>query len=79
MPEPNLDAAKTPRMPSMVTIYDPEGNPHVCAPIDAREILASGVGYTKEPVAIVASQAAELPTETAQPEVVDEKKPSKKK
>ena len=79
MPEPNLDAAKTPRMPSMVTIFDPEGKPHVCAPIDAREILASGVGYTREPVVVVASPAEEPTAEVTQPEVVDEKKSSKKK
>ena len=79
MPEPNLNAAKTPRIPSMVTIYDAEGNPHVCSPIDAREILASGNGYTKEPVVVVASEATELPAETAQTEAVEPKKPSKKK
>lgn len=32
-----------------VTLYAPDGTPHVCAPIDAREILASGAGYTETP------------------------------
>ena len=32
-----------------VTIYAPDGTPHTCAPVDAREILASGNGYTAEP------------------------------
>lgn len=34
-----------------ITIYAPDGTPHVCAPVDAREILASGNGYTAEPPA----------------------------
>lgn len=38
-------------MPSQITIYAPDGSPHKCAPIDAREILASGNGYTAEPPA----------------------------
>lgn len=36
-------------MPQVVTIYAPDGSPHKCAPVDAREILASGLGYTAEP------------------------------
>lgn len=32
-----------------VTIYAPDGTPITCAPIDARESLASGFGYTMEP------------------------------
>ena len=35
--------------PERVTIYAPDGSPHDCAPVDAREILASGNGYTLEP------------------------------
>lgn len=34
-----------------VTIYGPTGAPHVCAPVDAREILLSANGYTAEPPA----------------------------
>ncbi|MBK9316913.1 MAG: hypothetical protein IPM55_22105 [Acidobacteria bacterium] len=36
-------------MPQVITIYAPDGSPHKCAPVDAREILASGLGYTAEP------------------------------
>lgn len=32
-----------------VTIYAPDGTPHECAPIDAREILAGDGGYSAEP------------------------------
>ncbi len=30
-----------------MTIYAPNGAPHKCSPVDAREILASGNGYTE--------------------------------
>lgn len=32
-----------------MTIYAPDGTPHECAPIDAREILAGDGGYTAAP------------------------------
>jgi len=32
-----------------VTIFAPDGSPHVCAPVDAREILEAGLGYTADP------------------------------
>jgi hypothetical protein len=32
-----------------VTLYDSNGDPHKCSPVDAREILAGGYGYTSEP------------------------------
>lgn len=32
-----------------ITLYAPDGSPHICAPIDAREILASEAGYTETP------------------------------
>lgn len=35
--------------PEVRTIYAPDGTPHHCAPTDAREILAGGLGYTAEP------------------------------
>ena len=35
--------------PEMMTLYAPDGTTHHCAPVDAREILASGAGYTTEP------------------------------
>lgn len=38
-----------------ITIYAPDGSPHTCAPVDAREILASGNGYTAEPPVIEVS------------------------
>ncbi len=44
-----------------ITIYAPDGTPHTCAPVDAREILASGTGYTAEPPAKV--EAHEQPSE----------------
>jgi hypothetical protein len=31
-----------------VTIYAPDGSRHECSPVDAREILAGGSGYTAE-------------------------------
>lgn len=46
---PNLNAPTKPPSPSSVTIYAPDGSPHVCAPIDAKEILASDAGYTPQP------------------------------
>lgn len=39
---------KSAKPPEVVTIYGPEGTPHRCSPVDAREILASGNGYTAE-------------------------------
>jgi hypothetical protein len=39
--------------PDYVTIYAPDGSSHKCAPVDAREILAAGLGYTAEPPAAV--------------------------
>lgn len=32
-----------------LTIYAPDGSPHVCAPVDAMEILRASTGYTTEP------------------------------
>ena len=37
------------KSPEFVTIYAPDGSPHSCAPVDAREILAGGLGYTSAP------------------------------
>jgi hypothetical protein len=45
--------------PEVWTVYAPDGTPHKCAPCDAREILAAGLGYTSEP-----SAAAPLTGET---------------
>ena len=39
-----------------ITIYAPDGTPHTVAPVDAREILASGNGYTAEPPAQVVNE-----------------------
>lgn len=39
-----------------VTIYAPDGTPHTVAPVDAREILASGSGYTATPPAQVSNE-----------------------
>lgn len=46
-------AIKTPPL-DRITIYAPDGTPHTCAPVDAREILASGNGYTAEPPVVEA-------------------------
>lgn len=35
--------------PEWVVIYAPDGSEHRCTPVDAREILESGNGYTAEP------------------------------
>lgn len=40
--------------PDRIMIYAPDGTPHTVAPVDAREILASGSGYTVTPPAEVA-------------------------
>lgn len=41
------------------TIYAPDGSPHRCSPVDAREILAAGAGYTLEPPEVVDEQQPE--------------------
>lgn len=41
------------------TIYAPDGAPHHCSPVDAREILAAGIGYTLEPPEVVDEQQPE--------------------
>jgi hypothetical protein len=43
--------------PEVATIYSPDGKPHQCAPVDAREILARGLGYTAEPPASLTGEA----------------------
>lgn len=35
--------------PEVVILYAPDGSPHKCSPVDAREILAANLGYTTEP------------------------------
>lgn len=45
--------------PQSITIYAPDGKPHTCAPVDAREILASGNGYTAEPPEVKNEQSSE--------------------
>lgn len=62
--------------PDFVTIYAPDGKEHICSPVDAREILASGAGYTSH-VALPAvesneSQSSE-PQQYAHPNVEDVK------
>ena len=65
----------TPKNQTNVTIYAPDGTPHTCAPVDAREILASGAGYTSAPPVDDASAgtaglaAADPPPEVSAPEV----------
>lgn len=46
-----------------ITIYAPDGSPHTVAPVDAREILSGGLGYTSEP--------PEAPNELEQQQSVD--------
>lgn len=36
--------------PELVTLYAPDGTSHSCSPVDAREILAAGLGYTTAPL-----------------------------
>lgn len=38
-----------PKPPEHITLYAPDGLAQAYAPVDAREILASGRGYTTEP------------------------------
>lgn len=54
-----------PPVPDFITIYAPDGSPHVCAPVDVNEILASGAGYTKEPLAKKPLPTGEDTIETA--------------
>lgn len=37
--------------PEVATVYGSDGSPHSCSPLDAREILAAGLGYSSEPPA----------------------------
>lgn len=39
--------------PEVWVVYAPDGTSHQCSPVDAREILAAGLGYTTEPPAAV--------------------------
>jgi hypothetical protein len=32
----------------MITIFDKDGKPHKCFPVDARELLATGQGWTEQ-------------------------------
>lgn len=39
-----------------VVVYAPDGSPHRCSPVDAREILAAGNGYTVAPPEVKADE-----------------------
>lgn len=51
--------AVNPPVPDFVTIYAPDGSPHICAPVDANEILAAGAGYTRQRPEVVVEQQPE--------------------
>lgn len=55
--------------PEVRTVYGPDGKPHVCSPLDAREILAAGAGYTAEPPAPQAPLTGEAIIDQAYAEV----------